>query len=111
MPESRDRLNRPVDVAAAFARRREGALGILVDDPEATALFGSPMRGSPAVTARRVRRGSGSRRFGYGRENTPIRGSASRRRRSRQGSSVLPSWYPRTPLRDITAVVRVRFLF
>ncbi|XP_039155503.1 protein POLYCHOME-like [Eucalyptus grandis] len=39
-----------------------------------------------------------------GRENTPPGGSA-RRGRGRP-DSVLPSWYPRTPLRDITTVVR-----
>ncbi|XP_057980197.1 protein POLYCHOME-like [Malania oleifera] len=33
-------------------------------------------------------------------------GSSSRRERSNSTNSVLPSWYPRTPLRDITAIVR-----
>lgn len=33
--------------------------------------------------------------------------SRSRRRRTRQKKSPLPSWYPRTPLRDITHIVNV----
>jgi hypothetical protein len=44
------------------------------------------------------------------RENMPPPGSA-RRRRGRGSNSLLPSWYPRTPLRDITAVVRVMIVF
>ncbi|XP_057982471.1 protein POLYCHOME-like [Malania oleifera] len=38
-----------------------------------------------------------------GRENLPARSS---RRGGVYWTSVLPSWYPRTPLRDITAIVR-----
>ncbi|KAJ6747407.1 PROTEIN POLYCHOME [Salix koriyanagi] len=48
--------------------------------------------------------GRGSR-TPLGRENIPPPGSA-RRRRGRGSNSVLPAWYPRTPLRDVTAVVR-----
>lgn len=38
-------------------------------------------------------------------ENIPPESSSSRRRRTRPRKSPLPSWYPRTPLRDITAIV------
>lgn len=120
MPEARDRLVRPVDLAASFARRRSGALGVYQDEPEASAeLVGSPLFRAAAMTPRgRIREagrggGFGTPRGGFGRgrrstfgvptgrENTPPFGSA------RRGRSVLPAWYPRTPLRDITAIVRV----
>ncbi|KAI9159629.1 hypothetical protein LWI28_000367 [Acer negundo] len=119
MPEARDRLVRPVDLAASFARRRSGALGVYQDEPEAsTELVGSPLFRAAAMTPRgRIREvgrggGFGTPRGGFGRgrrstfgvptgrENTPPFGSA------RRGRSVLPAWYPRTPLRDITAIVR-----
>ncbi|XP_031287164.1 protein POLYCHOME-like [Pistacia vera] len=125
MPESRDRLVRPVDIATVFAQRRSETLGILRDEPEQSSNhLGSPATRVANTTAARGQsvgggRGGGlgtprsafgrGRRNGYGfasatrgpmgRENTPI-GSA------RRGSSVLPAWYPRTPLRDITTVVR-----
>lgn len=126
MPEARDRLVRPVDVAVVFAQRRQGVLGILQDEPEsASNPLGSPLgraaAATPRVQTRVAGRGGGlgtprsgvvrGRRNAFGsatvtrgpigRENTPA-GSAARR-----GRTVLPSWYPRTPLRDITAVVRV----
>ncbi|KAL5983284.1 negative regulation of ubiquitin-protein transferase [Asimina triloba] len=41
-------------------------------------------------------------------ENIPPESSRSARRRTRPRKSPLPSWYPRSPLQDITAVVRVR---
>lgn len=147
MPEARDRLSRPVDVAAMFARRRSAAVGVLVDDTENGAdLFRSPIRQQPAATATGVRtpmgfgattRGGGSGvgigRGGLGtprtgnsrfrssfrsssaaavasRENTPAPGIV-RRGRGRGRSGVLPYWYPRTPLRDITAIARVRICF
>ena len=40
-------------------------------------------------------------------ENVSPAFSSSRRRRTSRRKSPLPSWYPRTPLRDITAVVNV----
>lgn len=45
----------------------------------------------------------------FGRENVSpmIGGSRGRGGYRGRGSSVLPSWYPRRPLRDITAVARV----
>ncbi|KAG5252815.1 hypothetical protein OIU78_019897 [Salix suchowensis] len=120
MAESRDRLSRAVDIAAIFAARRQSrSLGIYQDRPEFDmALFGSPRTnaairnqtvGVATITGRgRVSlgtpRGRGGRTI-MDRENMPSPGSA-RRGRGRGSNSVLPSWYPRTPLRDITAIVR-----
>ncbi|KAK9290044.1 hypothetical protein L1049_008207 [Liquidambar formosana] len=133
MPESRDRVARPEDVAAMFARRRQlvRSIGVLPDEPGRGAnLFGSPFhqgttgtvaaRGPMRMTALRgggfgrggfgtPRSGNGRGRNMYGsstvgRENSPA--GTVRRGRGRSTNSVLPSWYPRTPLRDITAVVR-----
>ncbi|XWS66412.1 hypothetical protein CRYUN_Cryun05aG0197000 [Craigia yunnanensis] len=124
MSESRDRLARAVDIAKVFARRRSGPLGILSD--EAQELLGSPVQ--QAVTRRPMgvtRRGGLRRGIGFGTprsgtrrgrnlyrsrapgtENTPMTASAMGRGRGRATGSVLPSWYPRTPLQDITDVIR-----
>ncbi|XP_057500213.1 protein POLYCHOME-like [Actinidia eriantha] len=132
MPESRDRLSRPDDVRAMFALRRQsiGGLSILLDEPETSS--GTPFRwGATAMTGTRgpmgvaaTRRNGGVGRGSLGtprnrnrhgrnlhrspgamsRENFPS--GSSRRGRGRSTNSVLPSWYPRTPLHDITAVVR-----
>ncbi|EOY25886.1 hypothetical protein QUC31_011828 [Theobroma cacao] len=119
MAEPRDRITRAVDMAQVFARSRSGPLGILSD--ESRELLGSPVQ--RAVTRRPMgvavntsdgglRRGSSfgaprsgirsSRNLYPGKENTPVSVTALGRGRG----SVLPSWYARTPLRDITAVVR-----
>ncbi|KAL5545534.1 hypothetical protein UlMin_005221 [Ulmus minor] len=127
MPEARDRLARPVDLAVVFARRRMVGTGVLID--EVDELFRSPLR-QPATATPSVRtpagfgatRGGGLRRGGFmtprvgnrrgqnsigalsaARYHTPARRL---RGRGRGQNSVLPSWYPRTPLADITAVVR-----
>lgn len=131
MPESRDRLVRPVDVAAAFARRRSAILGVLSDEGDGNSnLFEPPtQQRTPGIArgrgAARGRGGLGRGVFGTprmagarggnlyrfpltGRENTPVTGGVGRGRvRGRPTNSVLPSWYPRTPFRDITPVVRV----
>ncbi|KAJ7976842.1 protein POLYCHOME-like [Quillaja saponaria] len=130
MPESRDRLPRPIDVATVFSRRRAGLIDVESDEAETVAnLFGSPIRpGTTATTPTRIATGfSVTRddrigRYSFGTPRTSIRGrnphvspifsrensqpGTSRRGRGRARNSVLPSWYPRTPLRDITAVVR-----
>ncbi|KAI7992530.1 Protein POLYCHOME [Camellia lanceoleosa] len=108
MPESRDRLSRPDDITALFARRRQsiGGIAILLDEPEEVG-SGTPFRwGATAMTGTRGAMGSTAiRGGGVSRENTPL--GRVRRGRGRGGrGSVLPSWYPRTPLHDITAVVR-----
>lgn len=131
MPESRDRLSRPVDVAALFVRWRSS--GVFNDSDAASNLFGSPMRQETAATIPTGRRlmGFGATHgggFGTGSFGTPRtvnrrsrNGSSSvaretsvgtsRRGRGRSTNSVLPSWYPRTPLRDITAIVSVLISF
>ncbi|KAG5252820.1 protein POLYCHOME [Salix suchowensis] len=103
MAESRDRLSRAVDIAAIFAARRQSrSLGIYQDRPEFDmALFGSP-RTNAAIRNQTVGVGTIT---GSGRRKYAPPGSA-RRGRGRGSNSVLPSWYPRTPLRDITAIVR-----
>uniref|UniRef100_A0A1J3JMM7 Protein POLYCHOME n=1 Tax=Noccaea caerulescens TaxID=107243 RepID=A0A1J3JMM7_NOCCA len=127
MPEARDRIERPVDYSAAFLSRRSN--GILLDEPAATNLnlFGSPVQRLPSESAigqgsmmmgrgglvrgnfgiRRTgggRRGQTQFRTPQGRENVSL--GVARRGRARASNSVLPSWYPRTPLRDVSAVVR-----
>lgn len=129
-PESRDRLVRAVDVAAAYARRRAGILGVLEDEPERRSNLFEPVVARRTAGAAGVWATAGLGRGGavgrgvlgtprnvsglgrnlfatplVGRENTPSAGSS--RRGRRRPDSVLPSWYPRTPLRDITSVVRV----
>ncbi|XP_022967896.1 protein POLYCHOME-like [Cucurbita maxima] len=120
MSESRDRLERQVDHAEVFARWRSE--GILDEKEMSTNLLGTPIsRATTTTTAQQrptnLRRsfgspisgGIGRNRFLYrspalSRENAVA--GISRRSRSRGRNSVLPIWYPRTPLRDITAVVR-----
>lgn len=133
MSESRDRLSRPVDIAAMYARRLQlgRRIGFLPDEPELTAnLAVSPFRwGTTGMEATREPigvtppRGSGLGRGGYGtprirngrgrnlyepsagRENMLV-GNSRQGRGRRSTNSLLPSWYPRTPLRDITHVVQ-----
>ncbi|KAJ7972269.1 protein POLYCHOME-like [Quillaja saponaria] len=130
MSESRDRLSRAIDVATVFSRRRSGLVDVVSGETETGAnLFGSPVRpGVIATTPTRTAAGfsatpvggvgRGSLRIprtsGLGRNPnvSPIfyrensQPGTSRRGRGRARNSVLPSWYPRTPLGDITAVVR-----
>ncbi|KAL7586350.1 hypothetical protein Lser_V15G38577 [Lactuca serriola] len=82
---------------------------------------GQPMEGAPStrtITGAAARGGGAGRglfgtpgtvyRRGSRNQNTPPSGSTVRRGRGRRpgSQSVLPSWYPRTPLGDITHVVR-----
>ncbi|GAB2266955.1 negative regulation of ubiquitin-protein transferase activity [Dionaea muscipula] len=122
MPESRERLARPVDISSLLpnAARR---VNLMVDEPGlSSGLIGTtfrhgsqpdpgPGRGSP------LGRGNGSPASGFGSvrrfRRSPIgRGSVGRRTVGRgrgwvrPRTSALPSWYPRTPLRDISAVAR-----
>ncbi|KAE8671690.1 ras-related protein RABA4d-like [Hibiscus syriacus] len=118
MAESRDRLVRTVDLAEVFARRHVGPSGILSD--EAVEILGVTRRptgvaGATVLTARGggFRRGNsfGTPRFSVRRgrnrrENTPATPSPLGRGRGGGSGTMLPSWYPRTPLHDITAVAR-----
>ncbi|KAK2363381.1 protein POLYCHOME [Trifolium repens] len=101
MPEARDRRVTPLDVDTLFTNRRP--FSIYQDSDLLPA-------GSDRFVAQRTAFGRGiTRPRGFhapGNENTPP--VLARRGRTRGGASrsILPSWYPRTPLRDITAVVR-----
>ncbi|KAL8254640.1 hypothetical protein R6Q59_032861 [Mikania micrantha] len=136
MPEARDRLSRLNDrVAETYMPRRlsNGTLTVLSDNDDgershrrtpfrwgATPLTGdgSGQLTGEALSARTRNGGVSGRglfgtpvtayRRGVRNQNTPPAGGSFRRGRGgRSGShSVLPSWYPRTPLRDITHVVR-----
>lgn len=110
---SRDRLARPVDISTMFrgAARR---VDLIVDEPGLrwSGLSGNPTgSGSNGRSVEAQRAGFGHRRNfqrfpPVGRENrTPVRhgGTAIR---GRGAGSVLPHWHPRTPLRDITGIVR-----
>ncbi|KAL8208551.1 hypothetical protein R6Q57_007963 [Mikania cordata] len=136
MPEARDRLSRLNDrVAETYMPRQlsNGTLTVLSDNDDgershrrtpfrwgATPLTGdgSGQLTGEALSARTRNGGVSGRglfgtpvtayRRGVRNQNTsPAGGSFRRGRGGRSGShSVLPSWYPRTPLRDITHVVR-----
>ncbi|KAF3493968.1 hypothetical protein DY000_02056545, partial [Brassica cretica] len=126
MAEARDRLEKPVDYAAIFANRR--SRGVLLDDEPASRLgvFEHPVRRLPSgsrvypqpgslvggnYSSWRPGHGNGSGsgqsrfRSSQGRENVPM--ASARRERGGASRSLLPSWYPRTPLRDITHIMRV----
>lgn len=100
-PPSRDRLSRPVDISTLY-RGAARKVDLKVDEPGLrwAGLSGSPSSGSGRRRAGPHRAG---RTVAGGRENvTPGRVVRTSRGRGR----VLPYWYPRTPLRDITAIVR-----
>ncbi|KAK9664969.1 hypothetical protein RND81_14G080900 [Saponaria officinalis] len=116
MPVSRDRLSRPVDISTLLpnAQRR---VNLVVDEPGLRLRGLSSLNASiskPSGSAGRLRR-HGSQayrarlrhqrylnRLPVDQENrTPGSVRQSQRRRS-----LLPSWHPRTPLRDITAIAR-----
>ncbi|CAJ2671383.1 unnamed protein product [Trifolium pratense] len=101
MPEARDRRVIPLDIDALFTNRRPFTV---YQDPDLLPA------GSDRFVAQRTPFGRGITRprglHAPGNENTPQ--VLARRGRTRAGAnrSILPSWYPRTPLRDITAVTR-----
>ncbi|CAE6076599.1 unnamed protein product [Arabidopsis arenosa] len=121
MPEARDRTERPVDYPAIFVNRRSN--GVLLDEPDSRlSLIESPLnpetgsigRGSLVGTGGIVRGNFSSWRPGNGRGgHSPFRLAQGRENnmpmvpaRRGRGRSSLPSWYPRTPLRDITHIMR-----
>ncbi|WCJ25036.1 uv-b-insensitive 4 [Euphorbia peplus] len=89
MAQSRYRLSRPFDLDDLFTPTRLAVLGVY-QHPEFLQTFLNPRAGL----------GMG----GLGMFATPTR--AIQNSRGPPSRSVLPHWYPRTPLRDITAVVR-----
>ncbi|KAL9237540.1 hypothetical protein vseg_012075 [Gypsophila vaccaria] len=116
MPVSRDRLSRPVDISRLLpnAQRR---VNLVVDEPGLRLRGLSSQNASiskPSGSASRLRRRSLQSqrarmrhqrylsRLPVDQENQiPVTVRNSQRRRS-----LLPSWHPRTPLRDITAIAR-----
>ncbi|XP_009786601.1 protein POLYCHOME-like [Nicotiana sylvestris] len=124
MTEARDRISRTEeDLMEIYSRRRRttvrnegGGIVIFQDELEDASATRTIFR--PGTTARVGLGGGIGRRVNFGtpRRNshrTPARVigreniSPSGRGRGRGGQhSVLPSWYPRTPLRDITSIVR-----
>ncbi|EOA24630.1 hypothetical protein CARUB_v10017901mg [Capsella rubella] len=123
MPEARDRIERPVDYPAIFASRRSH--GVLLDEPDSRlGLTDSPVQvnpvpgsigrgGSLVGTGGTVRGNFSTWRPGNGRGHAPFRLPEERENmtlvsatRGRDRASPLPSWYPRTPLRDITHIIR-----
>lgn len=110
---SRDRLARPVDISTLYrgAARR---VDLIVDQPGLTwtGLSGNGPRNvssGGSVSGRRAGLGRGrypQRSLLIGQENRTPRMIARRSGGGRGRGSRLPIWYPRTPLRDITAIVR-----
>ncbi|CAH8390208.1 unnamed protein product [Eruca vesicaria subsp. sativa] len=101
MPEARDRRERPIDYPAVFLNRRSN--GILLDEAESHL--------NPVQNSGLTGQGSTMGRGGLMRGNLGVRRTGrglgvARRGRTRGSASVLPSWYPRTPLRDVSSVVR-----
>ncbi|KAG2258396.1 hypothetical protein Bca4012_021836 [Brassica carinata] len=117
MAEGRDRLERPVDYAAIFANRRSRH-GVLLDEPASRlSVFEHPVQRLPSDSSLiGVARGGNYSSWrpgnGNGSGRSPFRLSQGRENPSRRGrgggasGSLLPSWYPRTPLRDITHIMR-----
>ncbi|KAH6758014.1 hypothetical protein C2S52_023095 [Perilla frutescens var. hirtella] len=130
MPEARDRMSRQDDVMTTYRNRRRidrNSELVILEEAEDQAnrtpfrWRGASMVGTPLrMGVARRRGGIGAPRIGrspasgrpsspiMGRENTsPVVGSGRGRAGVRgRGSVILPAWYPRKPLRDITAVVR-----
>ncbi|KAK4767015.1 hypothetical protein SAY86_014766 [Trapa natans] len=123
MPESRDRLVRYIDVDAAFVGRRSAILGAPSDAAEhpywqrtqvdttgrdadwSTGEIGTSAYRTTGTDVSRGRNFSGSPLDG--KENTPMTHSDGRGRAVRRPTnSVLPSWYPRGPLADITPIFK-----
>ncbi|KAI4380625.1 hypothetical protein MLD38_006794 [Melastoma candidum] len=114
MPESRDRLVRSVDIAAEYARWRLGLGSGLFDRPRP--LVQPISEGTAPITIRRDRNlrtrrisdgGTGGRNYlWWMRTPAATARASSSSSRGRAVNSPLPSWYPRTPLQDITTVAR-----
>ncbi|GMH08190.1 hypothetical protein Nepgr_010030 [Nepenthes gracilis] len=117
MPESRDRLSRPIDISTLL-RSAARRVNLMVDEPGlSSGLIGIPVRRGSQINAAAACSGLAGGAAGYGRgwrlrrspvdwENMMQRTAGRGRGRGRLRRTVLHSRYPRTPLRDITAVVR-----
>ncbi|CAA0812716.1 Protein POLYCHOME [Striga hermonthica] len=120
MPEARDRLSRRY-LSRGNAVRVNSIAFVLEDEGDERHAAGTPFRwrgtamaGTPGVAFGRDSVGNprGGRVWYLGRSSARKTGlknlstSVGRGRGRALGSTVLPHWYPRRPLRDITAVVR-----
>lgn len=104
MPEARDRLLRPGNDAEQLfnrLRRSGGSSEIRSDD---SPVFSTGTAGPSAVAAARATASARRRRSLY-----RYQGGENRQAGRRVSRRVLPYWYPRRPLQDITAIVRVSF--
>ncbi|KAL8459860.1 hypothetical protein ACS0TY_030919 [Phlomoides rotata] len=111
MPEGRDRLSRQDETIAAWSLGRGGSIPFVLDDGDEAGqgITSFRWRDAPMVGSTGLAAGRGAlespriRRFSpiIGPENlSPVAG------RGRGRGSPLPTWYPRRPLNDITAVMR-----
>ncbi|XP_074277870.1 protein GIGAS CELL1-like [Silene latifolia] len=122
IPASRDRLSRPVDISTLLdkAPRR---VNIIVDEPglRRAGLSGYGFRNAPGNGGGRgggstrspvgvqrggIGQGRNQQRAAVGVRDTRTPGTTGARRGGGRGRRQLPSWYPRTPLRDITGIMR-----
>ncbi|XP_057517327.1 protein POLYCHOME-like isoform X2 [Amaranthus tricolor] len=98
---SRDRLPRPVDISSLYkgAARR---VDLIVDIP------GLRWAGLSGHGPRRTAGVRGGRQQGWIHQRPLVTGQGNRAPRSGggrgRGSGTLPYWYPRAPLRDVTAI-------
>ena len=114
MHVSRDRLSRPVDISSML-QNAQRQVNLVVDVP------GLQWKG---LSTKKVstRRHIGAQKSVHQRyvnrswidkENQrprTLHGQGKGKGKGKGKGSILPSWYPRTPLRDITAIVRVILL-
>ncbi|KAJ8534175.1 hypothetical protein K7X08_007499 [Anisodus acutangulus] len=126
MAEGRDRLTRNEDPIEVYSRRRRLSIGRgsieIFEDGSPDSVSTAPIWTPAAATGRmagggrggigRIGFGSPRNRRGRSSYGTPARVigrqniSPTGQGRNRGRHSVLPAWYPRTPLRDITSIVR-----
>ncbi|XP_010672481.2 protein GIGAS CELL1 [Beta vulgaris subsp. vulgaris] len=114
MNASRDRLSRPVDISSLL-QNAERRVDLVVDEPGLHWLGLSPQSVSTSqsggASGKSSRRRVGLQKYRHRRyiSRSLLNQENQRPRSVRKGQgrgSILPSWYPRTPLRDITAIVR-----
>ncbi|XP_021774778.1 protein GIGAS CELL1-like isoform X2 [Chenopodium quinoa] len=114
MHPSRDRLPRPVDISSLL-QNAERQVDLVVDEPGlrwmglSTQNVSTGQSSGDNVKSNKQRAGLQRIRHRRRYMNRSLVGKENQRPRSVKkghGSSILPSWYPRVPLRDITAIVR-----
>nr|ASM93580.1 OSDLb [Dianthus caryophyllus] len=120
VPVSRDRLPRPVDISALLGRTTR-RVNLIVDEPGLRRVGlsghglgnvsrnggGGSSAGSPIGVQRTGYGGGGNQQRSMVVSRDPrTPGTVAARRDGGRGRSQLPSWHPRTPLRDITDIMR-----